>query len=39
MFNKLIMIGNLTRDIELRFVTSGAAIVKSSIATSYIILI
>ena len=35
MFNKLIMVGNLTRDIELRFVTSGAAIAKSAIATSY----
>jgi single-strand DNA-binding protein len=29
------MVGNLTRDIELKFVTSGAAIAKSAIATSY----
>lgn len=35
MFNKLIMVGNLTRDIELKYVTSGAAIAKSAIATSY----
>ena len=39
MFNKLIMVGNLIRDIELRFVTSGTEIIKTSIATSYIILI
>jgi single-strand DNA-binding protein len=35
MFNKLIMVGNLTRDIELKFVASGVAIAKSAIATSY----
>jgi single-strand DNA-binding protein len=29
------MIGNLTRDIELRYLPSGAAISKSAIATSY----
>lgn len=35
MFNKVVMIGNLTRDIELRYLPSGAAIAKSAIATSY----
>jgi single-strand DNA-binding protein len=35
MYNKVVMIGNLTRDIELRYLPSGAAIAKSAIATSY----
>lgn len=35
MFNKVVMVGNLTRDIELKYTTSGLAIAKSSIATSY----
>ena len=35
MFNKVIMIGNLTKNIDLRFSKTGAAIAKSSIATSY----
>ena len=35
MYNKLVMVGNLTRDIELRYLPSGAAIAKSAIATSY----
>lgn len=35
MFNQVIMVGNLTRDIELRYLPSGAAIAKSAIATSY----
>ncbi|MGA1932917.1 single-stranded DNA-binding protein [Arcobacter sp. YIC-464] len=35
MYNKVIMVGNLTRDIELRYLPSGAAIAKSAIATSY----
>lgn len=35
MYNKVIMIGNLTRDIELKYLPSGAAIAKSAIATSY----
>ena len=35
MFNKTIMVGNLTRDIDLRYLPSGAAIAKSAIATSY----
>ena len=29
------MVGNLTRDIELRYLPSGSAIAKSAIATSY----
>jgi single-strand DNA-binding protein len=35
MYNKVIMVGNLTRDIELRYLQSGAAVAKSAIATSY----
>jgi single-strand DNA-binding protein len=35
MYNKVIMIGNLTRDIELKYIPSGAAIAKSAIATSH----
>lgn len=35
MYNKIVMVGNLTRDIELRYLPSGAAISKSAIATSY----
>ncbi|WP_041572702.1 single-stranded DNA-binding protein [Campylobacter iguaniorum] len=35
MYNTVIMVGNLTRDIELRYAQSGAAIAKSAIATSY----
>jgi len=35
MYNKVIMIGNLTRDIELKYLPSGAAIAKSAIATSH----
>ena len=35
MYNKVIMIGNLTRDIELRYLPSGSAVGKSAIATSY----
>ncbi|MDF1883565.1 single-stranded DNA-binding protein [Sulfurimonas sp. SAG-AH-194-C21] len=34
MFNKLILVGNLTRDIELRYAQSGTAIAKTAIATS-----
>jgi single-strand DNA-binding protein len=34
MYNKVIMVGNLTRDIELRYLPSGTAIAKSAIATS-----
>ena len=35
MYNKIIMIGNLTRDIDLKYLPSGSAVAKSSIATSY----
>jgi len=35
MYNKVIMIGNLTRDIELKYIPSGAAIANGSIATSH----
>lgn len=34
MFNKIVLVGNLTRDIELRYATSGSAIAKTAIATS-----
>ena len=34
MFNKVILVGNLTRDIELRYSQSGKAIGKTGIATS-----
>jgi single-strand DNA-binding protein len=34
MYNKVVMVGNLTRDIELRYLPSGSALAKSSIATS-----
>jgi len=35
MYNKLIVIGNLTRDIEIRYMPSGSALAKSAIATSH----
>ena len=35
MFNKVIMLVNLTRDIELKYLPTGSAIAKSAIATSY----
>ena len=35
MFNKVIAVGNLTRDIDLRYLQNGSAIAKSAIATSY----
>ena len=35
MYNKIILIGNLTRDIELRYLPSSAAIAKGAIATTY----
>ena len=34
MFNKVILVGNLTRDIELRYSQGGMAIAKTAIATS-----
>jgi len=33
-FNKIIVVGNLTRDIELRYTQGGTAIAKTAIATS-----
>lgn len=35
MYNKVICVGNLTRDIELRYLPSGSAIAKSAVATSF----
>lgn len=35
MFNKIILVGNLTRDIELRYSQGGMGIAKTSIATSH----
>ena len=35
MYNKTIMIGNLTKDISLTYLASGSAVAKSSIATTY----
>ena len=35
MYNKVIMAGNLTRDIELRYLPSSSAVGKTAIATSY----
>ncbi|CAD7287199.1 single-stranded DNA-binding protein [Campylobacter suis] len=34
MFNKVVLVGNLTRDIELRYTTSGAAIGNTGIAVT-----
>nr|WP_260953012.1 single-stranded DNA-binding protein [Campylobacter sp. RM16187] len=34
MFNKTILIGNLTKDIDLRYLQNGTAIGKSSIAVN-----
>jgi len=34
MFNKVILVGNLTRDIELKYTQTGMAIAKTAIATS-----
>lgn len=35
MYNKVITIGNLTRDIELKYLSSGSAIANGAIATSH----
>ena len=35
MYNKVIMVGRLTKDIELRYLPSGAALAKSTIASSH----
>jgi single-strand DNA-binding protein len=34
MFNKVVLVGNLTRDIELRYAQTGTAIAKTGLATS-----
>ena len=34
MYNKIILVGNLTRDIELRYSQGGSAIAKTAIATT-----
>ena len=34
MFNKIIMIGNLTRDIELKYLPSGTAVANTAIASN-----
>ena len=34
MFNKVVLVGNLTRDIELRYTQGGMGIAKTAIATS-----
>ena len=34
MFNKVILVGNLTRDIEIKYTQGGMAIAKTAIATS-----
>ena len=34
MYNKIVLVGNLTRDIDIRFSQAGLAIAKSAIATS-----
>jgi len=34
MFNKIVQVGNLTRDIELRYSSSGSAIANTAIATT-----
>lgn len=35
MYNKVVVIGNLTRDVELKYLASNTAVAKSAIATSY----
>ena len=35
MYNKTVVIGNLTKDITLTYLASGSAVAKSSIATTY----
>jgi single-strand DNA-binding protein len=34
MYNKVILVGNLTRDIEIRYLQSGTAVAKTAIATN-----
>ena len=35
MYNKTIVVGNLTREIELKYLSTGSAVAKSAIATTY----
>ena len=35
MYNKVVLIGNLTKDIELKYLPSGSAVATSSVATSH----
>jgi len=35
MYNKVMFVGNMTRDIELRYLPNGGAIAKGAIASSY----
>lgn len=35
MYNKLVVLGNLTKEIELKYLASGSAVAKSSIATTH----
>lgn len=35
MYNKLVVLGNLTKDIELKYLPTGSAVAKSSIATTH----
>ena len=35
MYNKVVLVGNLTKDIELRYLPSGSAVATSSVATSH----
>lgn len=34
MFNRVVLLGNLTRDIELRYLPSGSAVATTGIATN-----
>ena len=35
MYNKVVLVGNLTKDIELKYLPSGSAVATSSVATSH----
>lgn len=35
MYNKLVVLGNLTKEIELKYLPTGSAVAKSSIATTH----
>lgn len=34
MFNKVVLVGNLTRDVELRYINTGLAVGRSAIAVT-----